>query len=198
MRKQVTKHVPWHHWTILDKEPQERNGPDTKLLSRRKLKLCLSQNFYFGQMSSNIGECKTITNMNQLTVWLGLHFAANSSWQAYEGPSLSGLGHPGSLRGFLLSSGWEAGWSHLPLTASRLKSSLLCPVGGTLRSQLSICPCSGAVKRLLALQAWICPLLPPQLIFIHWWGGFHLDQHTGQAAWSLSKDVTLTICLPGF
>lgn len=99
MRRQVTKHVPWHHWTILDKESQERNGPDTKLLSRRKLKLCLSQNFYFGQMSSNIGEYKTIANMYQLAVWLGLHFAANSSWQAYEGPSLSGLGAPWELEG---------------------------------------------------------------------------------------------------
>lgn len=63
-----------------------------------------------------------------------------------RGHPSQGWGHPGSLRGFLLSSGWEASWSHLPLTASRLKSSLLGPVGGTRWSQSSICPCSGAVK----------------------------------------------------
>lgn len=78
------------------------------LLSRRRLKLCLGQNFYFGQVSSNTNQYETITNTSHLIVELGVHSAANSFWQP-----LSGLGHPRSPRGF--SSGWEACWSHLLL-----------------------------------------------------------------------------------
>lgn len=91
------------------------------LLSRKRLKLCLGQNFYFGQASSNINQYETTTNTshlimelgvhssaNHLIVELGVHSEANSFWQP-----LSELGHPRSPMSF--SSGWEACWSHLLL-----------------------------------------------------------------------------------
>lgn len=71
-------------------------------------------------------------------------------------------GTPGAWAGF--SAGWEAVWSHVFRTASRLQPPLLCPVGGTPRSQWSICPRCRAVTGLLPRLAWICLLVPPQLI----------------------------------
>lgn len=50
--------------------------------------------FYFGQVYSNISQYETTRNMSQLTGSLGVQSAANLSWQAHKGPSLSRLGAP--------------------------------------------------------------------------------------------------------
>lgn len=126
-------------------------------------------------MSSDIGQYETTTNTSQLIRWLLVCSAANLSGRPMRGhPSPAGA--PPEPEG--ASPLLEIGWSHLLLTASKLKPCLLCPVGGTLQSQLSICPCSGAKG--CFPTAWICPLVPPQFILVRGPGGFHLDEHAGR------------------
>lgn len=122
-----------------------------------------------------MGQYETTTNTSQLIRWLMVCSAANLSGRPVRGhPSPPGA--PQEPEGALL---WlEKGWSHLLLTAPKLKPSLLRPVGGTLQSQLSICPCSEAKGCFPA--AWICPLVPPQFILVRGPGGFHLDEHAGR------------------
>lgn len=82
-------------WFLLIKQSAPgRKWSQTKLLSRRKLKFNLSQNFYFEQVSSNIRWYETTRNTSQLTGVLGAHSIANSSWQAHKGPALWELGAP--------------------------------------------------------------------------------------------------------
>lgn len=89
----------------------------------------------------------------------------------------------------------EASWSHLLLTASKPKSSLLL-CGVELWGLIHLSK-FWAVTEVLSPHAWICMLGPLQLIFVLEQGGFHLDEHAGWAAQSLYKDVSPTICLSG-